>query len=476
MMNALTLLLLSQTSPPPAPPPGSTPVMCGGEEIVFPNVDHGLVCGGCKVLVDNFQSYGSCYAYCRSMGRACVAAWEEQGDSCAEQYEMMCEDNAGGRTSDALCECSADTPLPPENQPPPVCATTEVACGGSEAAFPNVKSPDGATVPECGECKVLVNRFQSYGSCRAYCATMGRTCVSAADDSRNSCTGGRPLTNGPNGCDDNAGGRTSDAICECSASVTLSPSPPPPNTCGDTIVPCGGTTTFFPDVDHGRVCGDCKVLVDNFQTYGNCSAYCGSMGRTCVSAAEEQYDSCTPKYQMDCGSNAGGSTSDALCQCSPDDPIVVPTSNFDGGLFAFGLLLGVSVPLAWVLLGLKRWRESKAAEQLPYAGMALGALGLFILGVFIGLHDSIGNFAAGIVVGVTVLAVLVVAFRTWQARKSGGSINVKSLLGLSPQPTRSRTNPLAAADQSSAASFTPPMVISTAPLPTTPSVEKGTTI
>ena len=87
MMNALTLLLLSQTSPPPAPPPGSTPVMCGGEEIVFPNVDHGLVCGGCKVLVDNFQSYGSCYAYCRSMGRACVAAWEEQGDSCAEQYE-----------------------------------------------------------------------------------------------------------------------------------------------------------------------------------------------------------------------------------------------------------------------------------------------------------------------------------------------------------------------------------------------------
>ena len=96
--------------------------------------------------------------------------------------------------------------------------------------------------------------------------------------------------------------------------------PPPVLTpgVGDTLVPRGGADVNFPDVDHGLVCADCKVLVDDFQSYGSCDEYCKSIGRTCVSAAEEQHDDCNVKYTMGCEENAGGVTSDALCECSPD--------------------------------------------------------------------------------------------------------------------------------------------------------------
>ena len=97
----LVLLLLPQTSGG-----RNTPVSCGGQQVTFPNVDDGLVCGECKVLVDDFQRYGSCNAYCQAIGRECVGAWEEQDDNCQVRYEMSCEANAGGSTSDALCECS----------------------------------------------------------------------------------------------------------------------------------------------------------------------------------------------------------------------------------------------------------------------------------------------------------------------------------------------------------------------------------
>ena len=51
----------------------------------WPDVDNGVVCGGCTLLVDQMASrYGGlCSNYCRAIGRECVGAWEEQDDTCA---------------------------------------------------------------------------------------------------------------------------------------------------------------------------------------------------------------------------------------------------------------------------------------------------------------------------------------------------------------------------------------------------------
>ena len=64
-------------------------VLCGGAQVTFPDVDHGLSCGDCKVLADNFNSvYGSCDEYCLTMGRRCVYAAEEQSDDCNVKCAM----------------------------------------------------------------------------------------------------------------------------------------------------------------------------------------------------------------------------------------------------------------------------------------------------------------------------------------------------------------------------------------------------
>lgn len=82
------------------------------DEETWPDLDTSHtsgVCGECKVLVDHFNSayQSSCVVYCASIGRACVGAWEERGDTCAVLRDEACEspaENWGG-TSDALCEC-----------------------------------------------------------------------------------------------------------------------------------------------------------------------------------------------------------------------------------------------------------------------------------------------------------------------------------------------------------------------------------
>jgi len=95
--------------PPPAPPlrppslPPSFPVVC--DESQWPDKDHGLVCGECKVLVNRFDSkYRSCSGYCQVVGRSCTGAWEERGDTCSIAYEMGCEQTLS--SSDAICECA----------------------------------------------------------------------------------------------------------------------------------------------------------------------------------------------------------------------------------------------------------------------------------------------------------------------------------------------------------------------------------
>ena len=91
-------------------------------EVNWPDVDHGLVCGDCRVLVNNMAStyLGLCDNYCQSFGRQCVGAWEESSDSCTVQSTGSCSISFGS-TSDAICECSADeTGLNPSLPPLPL--------------------------------------------------------------------------------------------------------------------------------------------------------------------------------------------------------------------------------------------------------------------------------------------------------------------------------------------------------------------
>eukprot|EP01051_Picozoa_sp_SAG22_P008313 SAG22_NODE_626_length_8433_cov_43.291097_5_plen_836_part_00 len=78
--------------------------------------------------------------------------------------------------------------------------------------------------------------------------------------------------------------------------------------------------TSWPNLDHGTVCGDCTVLVNNMDTlYGGlCDNYCQSIGKQCVGAWEEADDTCAIEYIGSC-STSFGDTSDAICQCSPDN-------------------------------------------------------------------------------------------------------------------------------------------------------------
>merc|ERR1712165_413892 len=51
------------------------------------------------------DKYGTCTAYCDAVGRTCVGAWEESGDTCSVKSTKDCSHNFGGYTSDAICEC-----------------------------------------------------------------------------------------------------------------------------------------------------------------------------------------------------------------------------------------------------------------------------------------------------------------------------------------------------------------------------------
>ena len=79
------------------------------DEASWPNLDHDLVCGECRVLVNHmWTEYGGlCDNYCASIGKTCVGAWEENSDTCAVLNIGSCS-TSFGTTSDAICECSRD--------------------------------------------------------------------------------------------------------------------------------------------------------------------------------------------------------------------------------------------------------------------------------------------------------------------------------------------------------------------------------
>mmetsp|Transcript_41749 Transcript_41749/g.129970 ORF Transcript_41749/g.129970 Transcript_41749/m.129970 type:complete len:471 (+) Transcript_41749:80-1492(+) len=86
-----------------------TAVTC--DEASWPDKDHGLVCGECKVLVNRFSSfYKTCNGYCQRVGRQCVGAWEERGDTCSVLHGMTCDQTIA--SSDAICQCGAELPRP----------------------------------------------------------------------------------------------------------------------------------------------------------------------------------------------------------------------------------------------------------------------------------------------------------------------------------------------------------------------------
>ena len=90
--------------------------------------------------------------------------------------------------------------------------------------------------------------------------------------------------------------------------------------------------TNWPDKDHDLVCDECKVLVDNMAgTYsGKCDEYCAVLGKQCVGAWEEKEDTCSVLTPGAC-SVSFGSTSDAICECSPDrDSSARPLYNYAG--------------------------------------------------------------------------------------------------------------------------------------------------
>ena len=74
---------------------------------VWPDVKNGMICGECYALI-NINSYGTCRAYCESIGLACLNAFEESGDSCTIKSNENCDTDFDW-TSDALCQCTSDT-------------------------------------------------------------------------------------------------------------------------------------------------------------------------------------------------------------------------------------------------------------------------------------------------------------------------------------------------------------------------------
>lgn len=78
----------------------------------------GVTCGPCMVLVDHFDDNygGSCKTYCESMGRTCVAAFDDYDYNCELDGELSCDGSYS--YNQALCQCTdgviGDAPNPLE--------------------------------------------------------------------------------------------------------------------------------------------------------------------------------------------------------------------------------------------------------------------------------------------------------------------------------------------------------------------------
>mmetsp|Transcript_51280 Transcript_51280/g.90199 ORF Transcript_51280/g.90199 Transcript_51280/m.90199 type:complete len:627 (-) Transcript_51280:146-2026(-) len=116
------------TAPPtPVPTPATTPTPTQPPALDcvafnrWPDVDNGRTCGNCTALVYTSPYGGKCDTYCASFGHICVAAAEEEDESCTVQYHTECNKEISG-TSDMLCTCRSlvdPTPTPAPTLGPP---------------------------------------------------------------------------------------------------------------------------------------------------------------------------------------------------------------------------------------------------------------------------------------------------------------------------------------------------------------------
>merc|ERR1712228_281993 len=90
----------------------STDTVAGCKSDTWPDVKKGKICDDCLALI-KIKSYGTCGKYCKSLGLACVSAYEEVSNTCTIESTFGCDTKVLGSdgkvTSDALCKCTADT-------------------------------------------------------------------------------------------------------------------------------------------------------------------------------------------------------------------------------------------------------------------------------------------------------------------------------------------------------------------------------
>ena len=80
----------------------------GCKSDTWPDVKKGGICDDCLALI-KIKSYGTCGKYCKSLGLACVSAYEEVSNTCTIESTFGCDTkvlNLDHRvTLDALCKC-----------------------------------------------------------------------------------------------------------------------------------------------------------------------------------------------------------------------------------------------------------------------------------------------------------------------------------------------------------------------------------
>lgn len=295
--SVTTTLRPMMPSPSTPRPTMATPLeTC--EESTWPDKDHDLVCGECKVLVNRFKShYKTCSGYCERVGRSCVGAWEELNDTCTVKHSMTCDTDLA--SSDAICQCGSElTPLPTQATPP----STTVFARTPVTSPPTTTSSLSQGCVTTGAAGIDAGNpclfpFEYQGSAYEGCTTLPHTslwwCFTQVDASGVGVAGqwGSCASSCPKVCDEST----------------------------------------WPDKDHNLVCGECKVLVDRFEKeYKTCSGYCDRVGRSCAGAWEELDDTCAVKHNMTCDTQLA--TSDAICQCSIEATSSLPQLASDNKL------------------------------------------------------------------------------------------------------------------------------------------------
>lgn len=140
---------------------------------------------------------------------------------------------------------------------------------------------------------------------------------------------------------------------------------------------------------------------------------------------------------------------------------IVVDDGYKVGLFFLGLFVfGMPVPLAWRLKLGALW--TTGSDRARWALRGGTWLGLFLLGVFIGAGTGWAMVAWGTITGMLLVPLGFAGYLAYQTQRDGKPLTLVNVLGPLGygQHTRSRTNPLAAADHSVTVPALPPVFAS----------------